>query len=843
MFEGLQDSVMKSLFGQKGGITHGDLANITRREKFSTYLPYDFYDKENGCYECSDDNIGYIWECTPLYFVNAETKKKLQNMLEMKLPNDVCFSFHLYADPHIKPVIDSYQANKKRDCKLARKTVEEYSKFLTQGSKGLSKINGTPVRNFRLFVSIKSMIRLHDDVISDIEEALDSGGLNPVKVNDQSIVELLRRFFNTENNCDINTSVQKNTPLSKQVIYHNTQISFPLNGYTKIGKNYASCLTDFTVPDTTNSIIENQLIGGFMGSRDDSSQITSPFLLSIIVTFSGASDEVKSKAKIIEGQSLVGDRAKELKKRLQEFAWIADLKEGEREARVLKTLWIFDENKEKLQSSVSKAKRIAEGFNYKYTEESLLTTTLMIASLPLGYYNHPGNTEAIDRYRILPTRSIAAILPVQADFTGSSRTIGGKVPASKSPVILTVGRKGQIQGFDVFDKDADNHNFIVSAGSGAGKSMQLNKFISDYYNSGAIVRAIDIGNSLEKTCKMNKGRFLDIGSSGEHLIFNPYYSQAKDSHDKKEDLTACVTVLAEMVFSASGASLSETQWSLLKRAAEYVREKGDIDNGIDATQHYLYNLEKIEKDSPFIAIDGIQSLAKSMAFNIQDFSSTGMYGKYFNGPSNFNISNDEMVVLELQQLKDQKELFIVIVMQVVNTITQDLYLSDRGERRFIMFEEAAEYLKRSGVRDLTRLASIIEEGYRRARKHKGSFGVVIQSLLDLTSFGPVGQVAWSNADFKIQMKSGDYRKAREEKLIEHEGLSLDLLESIRNKKPRYSEMFWETPFGIGAGRLIFDSWNYWVATSTADEFKLFRDLTGKGLTPAEAVSRLSGVPL
>ena len=843
MFEGLQDSVRKNLFGHKGGITHGDISNITRREKLSTYLPYDFYDKESGSYECSDDNIGYIWECTPLYFVTPDTTKKLRNLLELKLPSDVTISFNLYADDHIKPVIDSYKWNKKRDCKLAKKTVDEYAKFLTGGTKGLSQLWGTPVRNFRLFVSMKSLVGISSDIIANIEEALDASNLNPVKVTDVGLVEFLRRFFNSKSNCDINTTVQKNTPLSKQVIYPNTQVSFPLQGYAKIGNKYGCCLTDFTVPLRTNSIKENRLLGGFMGPEDDTSQITSPFLLTIVITFLGASEEVSSKAKIVEGQAAVGDRAKELKKRIEEFTWISNLQEGERKARVLKTLWIFDEDKEKLETSVSKAKRIAGDFDYEYVEESLLKTTLLIASLPLGYYNIKGNTEAIDRYRILPTKSIAAILPVQGDFTGSSRTIGGVVPQKKSPVICTIGRKGQIQGFDVFDTDADNHNFVVSAGSGAGKSMQLNKFISDYYNSGAIVRAIDIGNSLEKTCKMNKGRFLDIGDKSNALVFNPFYSQGKDNEDKEKDLRACINVLAEMVFSASGASLTETQWSLIKRAANYVNKSGDIDNGIDATQNYLYNIREIEKNQPFIEIKDIVSLAKTMAFNIEDFTSKGMFGKFFNGPSTFNIANDEMVVLELQELKEQKELFTVIVMQVVNTITQDLYLSDRGERRFILFEEAAEYLQKNGVRDLSRLANIINEGYRRARKHRGSFGAVLQSLLDLLSFGPVGQVLRSNAAFKINMRSLDYSKAKDAKLIEYDGLTFDLLDSIRNKKPRYSEMFWETPFGVGAGRLVLDPWNYWVATSSPDEFKQYRDLTDMGFAPEEAISKLSGVSL
>ena len=38
------------------------------------------------------------------------------------------------------------------------------------------------------------------------------------------------------------------------------------------------------------------------------------------------------------------------------------------------------------------------------------------------------------------------------------------------------------------------------------------------------------------------------------------------------------------------------------------------------------------------------------------------------------------------------ELFRVIAMQVINMITQDLYLSDRSQQRFMVFDEAWKYL-------------------------------------------------------------------------------------------------------------------------------------------------------
>ena len=841
MFEGLRDHVNKRIFGKQGGLTHGDVIAKTRRTKLSEFLPYNFYDDDKGRFHSTDDTLGYIWECTPLYFPTKTITKDLKKFLQMRYPSDVVISFHLYADPHLLDIVDAYKANKIRDDVVLRKSADEFAQFILAGSSGLQKMAHLPVRNFRLFVSLKCVTGLSDDLLSNVEDSLNACRFNPVRLDDKQLRTLLVRLINSYDNQPLKDKIDKTLPIRHQLIQADSHLKFPYSGFSQIGKRHAACLTHFSVPDETDPLIENRLLGGYMGSEDDTNQISSPFIYSTIITFTGVEEEVATKARIMNGQALVGDRARELGRRLSEFNWIQDLPEGERNAKVLQTLWIFDEDEKKLQTAVSRAKRIADGFDYEYMQETILAPTLFVASLPLGYYNIKGNAEIIDRYRILPTSSIATILPIQSDFTGSCRTVAGKMPASKTPVLLSVGRKGQLQGIDVFDKRSDNYNFFITAASGAGKSVNLNKIITDYFNSGAMVRAVDIGYSLEKTCMINKGRFLDIGK--EHIIFNPFYSQGNDTEDLAKDILACTNVLAEMVYSASGGALSEIEWTLLKAASEHVFKLGDINEGIDRTREFLSDPETYLKDDPVSDVPEVLHVAKKMGFNMRDFGKQGLFGKYFNGPSNFNIANDELVVLELQQLKDQKDLFSVIVMQVVNSVTQDLYLSDRTSRRFVLFEEAAHYLKEQGHRDLSRLAAIIEEGYRRARKHKGSFGTVLQSILDLELFGPIGKVLRSNAAFKIYMASDDYELGRDKKLIDKDGLAFELIDSVKNHKPNYSEVYWETPFGQGVGRLVLDAWNYWVATSDGDEFAAYKACVERGMSPAQALSHLSGVPL
>ncbi|NQY62905.1 MAG: TraC family protein [Alteromonadaceae bacterium] len=842
MFKEITEKMAKIVFGKNGGTTESEIKQQSMRDKLSDFLPYLYYNDEDGSFLNIDNTIGYVWECVPYNFQSETMTTRLKKLLELNLPKDSVYSFHLYADPHITPILDKYTEAKESASPLARKSGEEYANYLKEAINGLKKMSDIPVRNFRVFISIKSESKLRDDQLTSIEESLTSCKLSPWRMNRGNLTEFIRRFISGKINEKVNSKTSQLKPLRKQMIEAGTKISFPVDKECTIGKRYGTCLTYFTMPNTTDTLTQNKLLGGFMGVEDDGNQITSPFMFTVVLTEKEADKEITDKAKIINGQQVVGKSAKELNKRMKEYRWILDKKDiPEKLMHVQQTMWVFDTDKSKLRRSVARIKRLAEDYDYKYQEETDLKATLFILSLPMGFYNIDGNVQLIDRYTILPTSSIACILPMQADYSGSIRTIGGEIPAGTKAVMLSVGRKGQIQSMDVFDERSNNHNFLVCAGSGAGKSFYLNKLVNDYYSSGSLVRMVDIGYSFEKSCRMNKGRFLDIGK--ERIVINPFFSQGKDEEDTKKDLGNCALVLAEMMNSASGDKMDEIQWSLLKQAINFTVKAGNLEEGIDSVQNYLYNLKEYEKNSPITGVKSIVESAIKMAYNIEDFTTKGQFGSYFNGKNTFNIASDDFVVLELQQLKEIKELFSVMVMQVVNAVTQDLYLSDRGRQRFVLFEEAAHYLKQQGHKDLERLAMIIEEGYRRARKHNGAFGAVLQSILDLESFGSVGKVLRSNAEYKFYLQSEDYAEGAALNLIPHKGLALELLSSVKNAKPRYSEVFYESSLGRGVGRLCLDDWNYWVNTSSGKEVDMYDALIKQGLSPEEAISRLSGIRL
>ena len=136
------------------------------------------------------------------------------------------------------------------------------------------------------------------------------------------------------------------------------------------------------------------------------------------------------------------------------------------------------------------------------------------------------------------------------------------------------------------------------------------------------------------------------------------------------------------------------------------------------------------------------------------------------------------------------------------------------------------------------LKAVIEEGYRRARKYGGSFSVITQSLLDLKTFGNVGDVIIANSAFKFYLESADFEKAKHEKLIDYDDFIMRILKGVKSNKPKYSEILMDTPFGIGVVRLVVDPFSYYLYTSDAREISELESLVERGMTYEDAIKEM-----
>ena len=798
-----------ALLGYDRDMTVDDLERAVHRQKFSSYLPWRAYNEEKMYYYNSDETIGFIWECTPLCYAGDKTISTLEGLFRLGIPNGSVIQFILYADPYIDEILELYEKSKTRPSSVIKEQIRSFVEMFKKGTEKMKVFQGMPIRNYRLFVAIKIPEKLTEninltDMYSNVKEILAGAGLHPENLKPEGLVDWMRRFFNDEPSLN-NKVYNKEEYINKQVIFSDTVIKKNMTEL-KIGKRYFRCTTVKNFPQEVDALQTNQCFGGISGAVSDANQMLTPYLYSMNIVIEDLKIKLHTKCNLVLQQQAAGSLAPSLARKKEEYMRATDeIEKGTPFVRIIPTLWVWSEDRTRAAESLVRAKRLWEQNGYVMQDDQGIIPILFVSSLPCGLYNVKENIENIDRDFIAPVQAICPLLPVQADFTG-----GGY------PQLLYVGRKGQPVRLDLFGSNAINYNVYIAASSGSGKSFLVNNIVDNYYGSGAKIRIIDIGGSYKTQANVHKGRYLEF-SGDTRLCMNPFTNVSDDEDKRDIDLAAIVAILHTMVYSATATvpfANAETEMTILKSAARWAIKNYGAEADIDTVHAYLSVYPKYEVEAEVGDKEIFKEHAKRLAHNIADFTSSGAYGKWFNGKSNFDISHDDYVVLELEHLKAIDELFKVITLQVINAVTQDLYLSDRDRRRMVIFDEGWQFMKEGGGA----LKDIIEQGYRRSRKYKGSFTLISQSILDIKDFGSVGQVIMSNSNFQFYLQSNDYGKAREEKLLDIDDFRLEAMKSVSTMPGKYSEAYLIAGgYGEGVIRSVVPRMTYFLYTSNPTE--------------------------
>lgn len=812
-------------FGNDGGATQADYDRAIKRDPFSDFLPYKWWNEDLGAFELVDDTYGYAWEMVPVTQAGGDLSSSVENLLALGWPQGTILQVGLFADPDIGNLIERYTALKVRDSALTQNNAASFANWLKAQKTGIRQMQGTPLRNFRCFLWIKTPETLNEDLQNTVIETLKNFQIR--KSAPGELMSFVRRVFSKIDNPRPST-IDPSKPLRKQIIEAGSGLHFrdkdvEMNGHV------ARCITAKGLPNKIWPARLNRLIGGQMGLGDDENQITGPFLFTVTVLLDNVVSALHKKMTVQGMQRGVGSFAPKIASRMDELSWAIGESEQTRFVRVIPQMWVFGKNHDDASSLASRARSLWESTGIVVQDESYLNKVLLVTALPFGLIDKGRNVEMMDRHFIMSDRAAAMMLPVQADFRGAGE-----------PVLIFVGRKGQVTPVDLFDRGANNNNFVMYAGSGAGKSFAANYLLSQYYATNAKVRVFDIGGSYYKLCKSVDGRYMDFGK--EAVVINPFDFEARDKDDIDLGKAAACSIIGLMATANSKTTLDEETVNLIKHGVRWVLGEGRGAQGIAALRKFLQTFPKhVQEQDSHGALEFLKERAHGLAYNLQSFDVDGEYGEFFNGPSTFNIKRDEFVVLELEKLMTRKDLFNVVTLSILNAVTQDLYLSDRKRQTIILQDEAAALIKDQESGKNSPFAAVYEAGYRRARKYRGSFGTVFQSPLDLYAAGDLGRVIRENSAFKFGLYSDSYAEAAEKGVLPNVSpYGLELMKSVRNVKPHYSEMFVDSPFGQGVTRLVVDSFTYWVNTSAPEEVAAFESLLKQGFAPADAIEMLAG---
>ena len=826
-------------FGGNGGLLKSSLTKLTNRTPFSRHLPYGTYSSEEQLYINTDETIGFMWECKPLVYASDQTFKILEGLFSAGMPEGSVLQFMLYADPDIDYILEKHRSMKTRKSSIIEKSTESLIKMFKDGTTGIKNFQGIPVRNFRLIVSLKISVNADltrktlIDIRDIVSEVLKGAQLGPRPLDPEVFLNLMLKLLN--GNPPQWGTLDKNKPIKNQCILPETKIETSWKGI-KVGEKFFRCMTPKKLPVEIDSLTANYLTGDIWGFKSDTTQITNPFIFTVNCIFENLKSSLHTKCNFVLQQKAAGSLAPSFIRKQEEYLWATgEIERGTPFVRIMPMFWHISPDESSAGETAARVKRMWEAKGFSAQEDRGILNILLISALPFGLYNTQKNVEFIERDFIVHSPVAVKFLPIQADFSGVS-----------NPIDLYIGRKGQIATLDIFDESAINHNCMISANSGSGKSFLMNYLLFNYYSTSGIIRIIDIGGSYKKLCKIVGGKYISF-TKDSGIILNPFSNIV----DINEDQNVLAAIICQMIYSSTSEKATETQMTLIKQAVRHTYSTYGNQGQLDHVYDYLHSFEKhcgenlndpeCTPDQNIKSAGRLAEIALDLAFNMQDFTSTGVYGKWFCGESNLNIAKDDFVVLELEDLKPQVELFRVVILQLINYITNNLYLSTRTKKRIIVFDESWQFLGQEGTgsTEASMMEQVIEGGYRRARKYNGAFITIFQSLLDLKKFGGVGNVIKANSAFKFLLESTDYAIANHEKIIDYNPFLLEILKSVKTPKPRYSEIFMETPVGTGVARLLVTPYNYWMFTSDAKDNARIEALVKTGMSYADAFELLS----
>lgn len=832
---GIISSVMAALTNRsgRGGATQDELEDFIHRTPFSKYLTWQAYDPDTCVYINADGTAGFLFECTPIVFSSEKTLQISESLLRLPLPPYSVLQFILHADPNIKPILEGYDARRDMNNPLVAMASKSFKEHLTRGTAGLPQLAGIPLRDTKIIVSLKfpaddKKIN-RSEIFSILRETLSGMSLSPRVMTPPMLLEWGRRLFNktvpegvTKSGERMARRYDDHVPIRKQVIAAETSIQSHRDTL-QIGDNHWRCITPKSFPKEVDPLKTKELFGAIWGGpKSDNDQHKVPFMYVLNIIYDNLGNALRAKCDTLLQQGAAGSWAQTLKRRQEEAKWCVDkCQEGETFCHIMPVMWLYSSDVQKLEDSASRAKRMWAASDYYMQEDKdTLITALFLASMPFGLRATKDNLNMFERTHIQPGDVVCNLLPIQGGFAGSGEQ-----------VLVYPTREGQLCCFDIFSKSADNYNGFVAASTGAGKSFNVNYIAINQYFAGTMIRIVDIGGSYEKTAAMVGGRYLDFKKDTD-ICINPFSGIV----DPEEDLTAIALIVLQMVYSSTeSADITEDEHSLAKYAVEWAYNHSGNEANLDLVHEYLETYP--EQAGVNRAIESIVALAHRMAFNMREFTTHGRFGKYFNGSATFDIANDRFIVLELEALKTNKDLFKVVTLMVLDAVARDMYLSkDRSVKRMVIVDESWQILTDNG--DNIMLREMIESVYRRGRKYRAACWTISQSLLDRTRFGAIGDVIWSNADYKFLLKSPDYVKAKSLGLIDYDEFSIELLKTVETNKPKYSEIFVDTPFGQGIVRLAVDDYSYYVYTSEPTEVAEMNKMVSNGMSWDEAITEM-----
>ncbi|WP_299429861.1 TraG family conjugative transposon ATPase [uncultured Maribacter sp.] len=337
---------------------------------------------------------------------------------------------------------------------------------------------------------------------------------------------------------------------------------------------------------------------------------------------------------------------------------------------------------------------------------------------------------------------------------------------------------------DVWDekkKRIKARNFAIFAPTGEGKSFLANNILRQYFEDGVRLVIIDLGGSYSKFAKLYPDDHIILRyEQGKNLGINPFYisNESDLTPERLEDLAVFILELL-----ASGKETTKAEEVAVKKVLLHYY-------ATVRTGHSLATLYQFVDTKKDILMEEIK--VRETHFSVYNFLhilseyvDNGLYSFLFHVSEDqtYKIEDKRMIVFELDEVKDNKEILSVMLKLIKSAIQRTIW-RNKAEKGIILFDEFAKQLKFDNVLES------VEFYYQAIRKQNGAIGIILQSINQLPNNATSASILENTqVIYSLNNEKGYEELKNRLSLSSHD---LNQLKSIRNNltgERKYTEMF------------------------------------------------------
>ena len=832
------------------GVTRGSATLIDR---VGSLLPYG-HEIEPGLFTIMDDkhqaveSVGFTLEMIPQTGATPEMAEHLTSLFSPDLPTGTGIQVTLFAEPDIDWATNAYIAsrtphflapdNKKTTAQTLTHLAHERVRYLKAGvHQGLSAGSYFRVRHYRAWVSVAIPVG-EKELFSTVERAkkererlitlLKSQYLFSHTWEALDLYRTVRTILNAHKEpTDLKTRARPNAwdSLSEGLTDPDTRIRIKEEAIevSSTHNNRSVCLTGLSVTGYPGDYAL-ALTRRFIGNK--ALDIPCPFLVTCAVSLPDY-EKTKARANLMAARSkqiAASDLAHYLpylQRRKEDYDIVTEeyAKNGGLCKITHQVLLLAPTDN--LEECIEAAVTVFKEAHLDLTRDTRMHWQSLMTTLPMTMGPILAKDLELAQRQSTKTLTDAANLsPFLAEFQGTGPR---NAEESLTPLLLLTGERGQITPIDLF-ASSGNYNAIIVGTSGAGKSALTNDLITGNLGTGGKTYVIDVGASYKKLCGLLNGQWIEYAPDTT-LVINPF----ELVRDIKEDMGFLLPILTEMASPNEG--LTDFAQSILQTHVMHVLAKARGENRIATVTDLVQSLATgfVHPNKP----QRVDSRVLDLAVQLAPFSREGAYGRYFDGQSTVNFTND-FIVLELEGLKGRKTLQSVVLLCLIFLITQDLTAGDKHTRKMVVIDEAWDLLSHKHA------GTFIQNGYRRARKQNASFITITQSFADYYQ-NDTTRAALENADirFVLRQKEESIRFMQSQKKVAFSPWEMNAIKNLRMREGEYAECLFSTPDTVASILQIrFDPFSRLLYSSRAHDVARIEALLQKGLTVTEAITEL-----